>query len=145
MHALVEERLAPGGVCLMTQQRSGGHWQSLDGGRGDGGSVIPRQAPRHGASEPSHEDTLVKMLYEEHAGPQEPEDRTEPPLSEKRNHHAGRGEEQNDILVRAGLDVAFHQLSDCSRPRDYGPGHALCGMPERVYVPIQWTCRQTMR
>jgi len=69
MHALVEERLAPGGVCLMTQQRSGGHWQSLDGGRGDGGSVIPRQAPRHGAAEPSHEDTLVKMLYEEHAGP----------------------------------------------------------------------------
>ena len=49
MHAVVEDRLAPGGVCLMTQQRSGGHWQSLDGGRGDGGSVIPRQAPRHGA------------------------------------------------------------------------------------------------
>ena len=71
MHAVVEERLAPGGVCLMTQQRSGGRWQSLDGGRGvdDGGSVIPRQAPRHGAAEPSHEDTLVRMLYEEHAGP----------------------------------------------------------------------------
>jgi RNA polymerase sigma-70 factor (ECF subfamily) len=72
MHALVEERLAPGGVCQMTQQRSGGgRWQSLDGGRGadDGGSVIPRQAPRHGVTEPSHEDTLVKMLYEEHAGP----------------------------------------------------------------------------
>src|SRR4051812_5457444 len=69
MHAVVEERLAPGGVCLMTQQRSGGHWQSLDGSRADSGSVIPRQAPRHGASEPSHEDTLVKMLYEEHARP----------------------------------------------------------------------------
>jgi RNA polymerase sigma-70 factor (ECF subfamily) len=73
MHALVEERLAPGGVCQMTQQRSGGgRWQSLDGGRGadGGGSVIPRQqAPRHGATEPSHEDTLVRMLYEEHAGP----------------------------------------------------------------------------
>jgi RNA polymerase sigma-70 factor (ECF subfamily) len=76
MHAAVVDRLAPGGVCLMTQQRSGGRWQSLDGGRSadDGGSVIPRQAPRHGATEPggnagSHEDTLVKMLYEEHAGP----------------------------------------------------------------------------
>src|SRR4051794_12692432 len=76
MHAAVVDRLAPGGGCLMTQQRSGGRWQSLDGGRSadDGGSVIPRQAPRHGATEPggnagSHEDTLVKMLYEEHAGP----------------------------------------------------------------------------
>jgi RNA polymerase sigma-70 factor (ECF subfamily) len=76
MHAVAEDRRALGGVCLMTQQRSGGRWQSLDGGRSadDGGSVIPRQAPRHGATEPgsnagSHEDTLVKMLYEEHAGP----------------------------------------------------------------------------
>jgi RNA polymerase sigma-70 factor, ECF subfamily len=72
MHAVAEPRLAPGGVCLMTQQRSGGRWQSLDGGRSanDGGSVIPgQQAPRHGAAEPSHEDTLVRMLYEEHAGP----------------------------------------------------------------------------
>ena len=74
MHAVAEDRLALGGVCLMTQQRSGGRWQSLDGGRSanDGGSVIPRQqAPRHGADAggPSHEDTLVRMLYEEHAGP----------------------------------------------------------------------------
>ncbi|MCO8270829.1 sigma-70 family RNA polymerase sigma factor [Actinoplanes sp. TRM 88003] len=74
MHAVAEHRLAPGGVRLMTQQHSGGRWQSLDGGRsaGDGGSVIPRQAPRHEAATPagaSHEDTLVKMLYEEHAGP----------------------------------------------------------------------------
>src|SRR4051794_14019463 len=74
MHAVVEDRLAPDRMCLMTQQRSGGRWQSLDGGRGveEGGSVIPRQAPRHGAPEsstPSHEDTLVRMLYEEHAGP----------------------------------------------------------------------------
>jgi RNA polymerase sigma-70 factor, ECF subfamily len=76
MHAVAEDRLARDGVCLMTQQRSGGRWQSLDGGRSanDGGSVIPRQAPRHGAAEPagggaSHEDTLVRMLYEEHAGP----------------------------------------------------------------------------
>jgi RNA polymerase sigma-70 factor, ECF subfamily len=75
MHAVAVDRLAPGGVCLMTQRRSGGQWQSIDGGRGvdDGGSVIPRQAPRHGATEPgssaTHEDTLVRMLYEEHAGP----------------------------------------------------------------------------
>ena len=75
MHAVAEHRLAPGGVRLMTQQRSGGRWQSLDGGRSadDGGSVIPRQAPRHEAAGPgggaSHEDTLVRMLYEEHAGP----------------------------------------------------------------------------
>jgi RNA polymerase sigma-70 factor (ECF subfamily) len=74
MHAVVAgERLAPDRVCVMTQ-RSGGRWQSLDGGRGadDGGAVIPRQAPRHGVSEPSgasHEDTLVRMLYDEHAGP----------------------------------------------------------------------------
>jgi RNA polymerase sigma-70 factor (ECF subfamily) len=73
MHASVMERRAPDGVCGMTQQRSGGPWQALDGGlRADNdGSVIPRQAPRHEASAtPSdHEDTLVKMLYEEHAGP----------------------------------------------------------------------------
>ena len=33
--------------------------------------MIPRQAPRHEAapSAASHEDTLVRMLYEEHAGP----------------------------------------------------------------------------
>lgn len=74
MHAVADGRLALGGVRLMTQQRSGGRWQSLDGGRNsaDDGSVIPRQAPRHEAPAPSgasHEDTLVKMLYEEHAGP----------------------------------------------------------------------------
>jgi RNA polymerase sigma-70 factor (ECF subfamily) len=75
MHAVAEDRLALDGMCLMTQQRSGGRWQSLDGGRGadDGSSVIPRQAPRHGSGEPgdsgSHEDTLVRMLYDEHAGP----------------------------------------------------------------------------
>ena len=72
MHAVAVDR--PGGMRLMTQSRSGGRWQSLDGGRSadDGGSVIPRQAPRHGVAEGSsatHEDTLVKMLYEEHAGP----------------------------------------------------------------------------
>ena len=72
MHAVAEDRLAPGGVCVMTQQRSGGRWQSLDGGRGaNDDAVIPRQAPRHEAapSNASHEDTLVRMLYEEHAGP----------------------------------------------------------------------------
>jgi RNA polymerase sigma-70 factor, ECF subfamily len=71
MHALVMERLTPDRVCAMTQQRSGGRWQALDGGRGadNDDAVIPRQA-RHGAGpEASHEDTLVRMLYEEHAGP----------------------------------------------------------------------------
>ena len=72
MHALVMERLTPDRVCAMTQQRSGGRWHALDGGRGadNDDAVIPRQA-RHGvASEAaSHEDTLVRMLYEEHAGP----------------------------------------------------------------------------
>jgi len=73
MHASVMERLTPDRVCVMTQQRSGGRWQALDGGRGadNDGAVIPRQAPRHEAapSAPDHEDTLVRMLYEEHAGP----------------------------------------------------------------------------
>src|SRR5919107_12801 len=73
MHASVIERLTPDRVCVMTQQRSGGRWQALDGGRGadNDGAVIPRQAPRHeaGPSASSHEDTLVRMLYEEHAGP----------------------------------------------------------------------------
>jgi RNA polymerase sigma-70 factor (ECF subfamily) len=72
MHALVMEPLAPDRVCAMTQQRSGGRWQALDGGRGaeNDDAVIPRQA-RHGAASTtaSHEDTLVRMLYEEHAGP----------------------------------------------------------------------------
>ncbi|HEU4348995.1 MAG TPA: sigma-70 family RNA polymerase sigma factor [Actinoplanes sp.] len=73
MHASLTERLTPDRACVMTQQRSGGRWQALDGGHGadHDGSVIPRQAPRHGAapSPGDHEDTLVRMLYEEHAGP----------------------------------------------------------------------------
>ncbi len=73
MHAVAEERLAPDGMCVMTQSRSGGRWQSLDGNRGtsEDGSVADRQVPRHGPAQggASHEDTLVKMLYEEHAGP----------------------------------------------------------------------------
>lgn len=73
MHALVMERLTPDTVCAMTQQRSSGRWQALDGGRGadNDGAVIPRQAPRHEAAPNAadHEDTLVRMLYEEHAGP----------------------------------------------------------------------------
>jgi len=74
MHSVAEDRHPPGQAWLMTQQRSGGRWQSLAGGRGadDAGAAIPRQAPRHGVPEPntpSHEDTLVRMLYEEHAGP----------------------------------------------------------------------------
>jgi RNA polymerase sigma-70 factor, ECF subfamily len=74
MHAVAGDPIAPDRVCVVTQSRSGGRWQSLDGGRGadDGGAVIPRQAPRHGAADAgsaSHEDTLVRMLYEEHAGP----------------------------------------------------------------------------
>jgi RNA polymerase sigma-70 factor (ECF subfamily) len=72
MHAVAEDRLAPDRMCVMTQSRSGGRWQSLDGRRGahDDGAVIPRQAPRHGAAPGGgHEDTLVRMLYEEHAGP----------------------------------------------------------------------------
>src|SRR3954468_21904260 len=72
MHAVAADRLAPGGVRGMTQQRSGGRWQSLDGGRSAHDEAgIPRQAPRHGAAPGggSHEETLVRMLYEEHAGP----------------------------------------------------------------------------
>jgi RNA polymerase sigma-70 factor (ECF subfamily) len=72
MHALAEARLSPDRVCVMTQQRSGGRWQALDGGRGadKDDAVIPRQAPRHEASSTeNHEDTLVRMLYDEHAGP----------------------------------------------------------------------------
>ncbi|WP_173745347.1 sigma-70 family RNA polymerase sigma factor [Actinoplanes sp. TFC3] len=72
MHAMVMERLTPDGAGVMTQQRSGGRWQALDGGRsaGNDGGVMPRQA-RHeaGSATASHEDTLVRMLYEEHAGP----------------------------------------------------------------------------
>ena len=72
MHAVAEDRLAPDRVCVMTQQRSGGRWQALDGGRGadKDDAVIPRQARHEAASgTASHEDTLVRMLYEEHAGP----------------------------------------------------------------------------
>jgi RNA polymerase sigma-70 factor (ECF subfamily) len=67
----VERRPTPDGAYGMTQQRSG-RWPALDGGRGDkDDAVIGRQTPRHeAASTPaSHEDTLVRMLYEEHAGP----------------------------------------------------------------------------
>jgi RNA polymerase sigma-70 factor (ECF subfamily) len=73
MHAVAEYRLAPERVRVMAQQHSGGRWQALDGGsHRDEGTVIPRQAPRHEAarsSSPSHEDTLVRLLYDEHAGP----------------------------------------------------------------------------
>ncbi|HEX8345146.1 MAG TPA: sigma-70 family RNA polymerase sigma factor [Actinoplanes sp.] len=73
MRSTTVERLTPDRVCVMTQQRSGGRWQALDGGRASGhdGAVTPRQVPRHEAasSGSSHEDTLVRMLYEEHAGP----------------------------------------------------------------------------
>ncbi|GLY04636.1 MULTISPECIES: sigma-70 family RNA polymerase sigma factor [Actinoplanes] len=76
MHAVAEYRLAPERVRVMARQHSGGsRWQALDGGREsrDEGTTIPRQnQPRHGATPPkeaSHEDTLVKLLYEEHAGP----------------------------------------------------------------------------
>jgi RNA polymerase sigma-70 factor, ECF subfamily len=72
MHASVMERRAPGEVRGMTGRGSGSRWQALDGGRSaeNDGSVIPRQVPRHEATPGAdHEDTLVKMLYEEHAGP----------------------------------------------------------------------------
>ena len=73
MHALAELRPTPDRVSGMTQQRSGGWWPALDGSRGadKDEAVIPRQGPRHGAasSTANHEDTLVRMLYEEHAGP----------------------------------------------------------------------------
>src|SRR3712207_5736923 len=73
MHASVMERLTPDEVCAVTQERSGGRWQALDGGRGadNDGAVIPGQAPRHeaAAGATDHEDTLVRMLYEERAGP----------------------------------------------------------------------------
>ena len=69
----VERRPTPDRACGMTQQQSGGRWQALDGGRGvdKDDAVIPRQAPRHEATSTTanHEDTLVRMLYEEHAGP----------------------------------------------------------------------------
>jgi RNA polymerase sigma-70 factor, ECF subfamily len=73
MHALAEYRLAPDRVSGMTQQRSSGRWSALDGNRGadKDEAVIQRQGPRHGTASPmeNHEDTLVRMLYEEHAGP----------------------------------------------------------------------------
>ncbi|WP_189336503.1 sigma-70 family RNA polymerase sigma factor [Actinoplanes ianthinogenes] len=72
MHAVAEKRLSPERVRVMARH-SGSRWQALDGGRGaqDDGSVIPRQSARHEApnTSASHEDTLVKLLYEEHAGP----------------------------------------------------------------------------
>ena len=73
MRALADDRLMPDGVCEMAHQRSGERPRALDGclRAGEDGSVIPRQGPRHGAGSESenHEDTLVRMLYEEHAGP----------------------------------------------------------------------------
>src|SRR5690348_5470746 len=73
MHALAEYRLAPDRVSGMSQQRSSGRWSALDGNRGadKDEAVIARQGPRHGTASPveNHEDTLVRMLYEEHAGP----------------------------------------------------------------------------
>jgi RNA polymerase sigma-70 factor (ECF subfamily) len=73
MRSTAVERLAPGRVGVMTQQRSGGRWQALDGGGtgGHGDATSSRPAPRHeaGPAGSSHEDTLVRMLYEEHAGP----------------------------------------------------------------------------
>jgi RNA polymerase sigma-70 factor (ECF subfamily) len=70
MRSTAVGRLTPDRVCAMTQQRSGGRWRALDGGRGDSNDdpVTPRQVPRHEATS-NHEDTLVKMLYDEHAGP----------------------------------------------------------------------------
>jgi RNA polymerase sigma-70 factor, ECF subfamily len=73
MHALAEYRLTSDRVSVMTQQRSSDRWSALDGNHGadKDEAVIPRQGPRHGAASPvaNHEDTLVRMLYEEHAGP----------------------------------------------------------------------------
>lgn len=73
MRSMAVERLTPDRVCVMTQQRSSGRWQALDGGRASGqdDAVTPRPVPRHeaGPAGSSHEDTLVRMLYEEHAGP----------------------------------------------------------------------------
>ena len=73
MRSTTVERLTPDRVCVMTQQRSGGRWQALDGSRGSGNddAVTPPRQPRHeaGPTASSHEDTLVRMLYEEHAGP----------------------------------------------------------------------------
>jgi RNA polymerase sigma-70 factor (ECF subfamily) len=73
MRALAMERLAPDRVCVMTPPRPGGRVHTLDGGPGANhdDAVIPRQAPRHEAASTTadHEDTLVRMLYEEHAGP----------------------------------------------------------------------------
>jgi RNA polymerase sigma-70 factor, ECF subfamily len=73
MHALAEYRLTPDRVCVITQQRSGGRWPAIDGSGGadKDDAVIPRPEPRHGAASTTanHEDTLVRMLYEEHAGP----------------------------------------------------------------------------
>ena len=73
MHALAEDRLAPDRVCVMRRQRYGERWSALDRGPGadEDEAVLPRPGPRHGApsTTANHEDTLVRMLYEEHAGP----------------------------------------------------------------------------
>lgn len=73
MRAVAEDRLTPDRVCGMTPGQSDGRSQALDGNRDadKDEAVIPRQAPRHGAQSATenHEDTLVRMLYEEHGGP----------------------------------------------------------------------------
>ena len=74
MHAVAEDRLTSERVGVMARQHS--RWHAADSGRADsganpaggGGPVTPR--PRHEAAGPaSSEDMLVRVLYEEHAGP----------------------------------------------------------------------------
>ena len=73
MRSVAVERPAPDRACVMAQQRSGQRWEALDGrhGSGNAGPVTTHSAARRDAasSGESHEDTLVRMLYEEHAGP----------------------------------------------------------------------------
>jgi RNA polymerase sigma-70 factor (ECF subfamily) len=73
MRSMAVERLTPERVGVMTQQRSGGRWQALEpghsGGHDDTGTGRQSRHGAGGGSEQSHEDTLVRMLYEEHAGP----------------------------------------------------------------------------
>lgn len=73
MLAMAGGRPMSDGLCAMAQQRSPARWQALDGAtaRSDDDPVTHRPAPRHEAAAASsnHEDALVRMLYEEHAGP----------------------------------------------------------------------------
>ncbi len=73
MLAMAGNQLVADRLCVMSQQRSSERWKTLDGARTSrhDGSVTPRPAPRHeaGSAASNHEDTLVRMLYEEHAGP----------------------------------------------------------------------------